>query len=94
MKLHEYHARSPESPLTRADESIKNLSRLTSQWEEAINTSIRSAEKESLRRFEELVQTVRHLLSTESVERSASIPNHLQQLWAETDSLARKQDQA
>ncbi|HEY6944110.1 MAG TPA: dynamin family protein [Candidatus Acidoferrum sp.] len=75
-------------------EVFKNLSRLTSQWEESINTSIRSAERESLRRFEELVQAVRHLLSKESVERSFSIQNHLHELRVEIESLSPRQDHA
>ena len=75
-------------------EVFKNLSRLTSQWEQSINASIRSAEKASLRRFEELLETVRHLLSTESVEGSVSIHNHLEQLWAEIENLSTKQQQA
>ena len=75
-------------------EVFKNLSRLTSQWEQSIIASIRSAEKASLRRFEELLETVRHLLSTESVEGSVSIHNHLEQFWAEIENLSTKQQQA
>lgn len=75
-------------------EVFKNLSRLTSQWEETINNSIRAAEKESLQRFQELVQTVRHLLSAEFLERGEAIRDHLRQLRAETENLSTRQDQA
>ncbi len=66
-------------------EVFKNLSRLTSQWEEAIHAAIRSTETEALRRFEELVLTVQRLLSTEGPERNGSIEAHLQQLQAQAD---------
>jgi GTP-binding protein EngB required for normal cell division len=41
----------------------KNLSRLTSQWEENLRKAIGESEKEAERRFDELVFTVRRLLS-------------------------------
>ncbi len=66
-------------------EVFKNLSRLTSQWEEAIHGAIRSTEKESLRRFEELVLTVQRLLSTESPERKSALQTSLQQVRAEIE---------
>jgi GTPase Era involved in 16S rRNA processing len=68
-------------------EVFKNLSRLTSQWEEAINSSVRAVEKESVRRFEELVQTVRRLLSTASAARSEAIQAHLHRLQGEAEAI-------
>ena len=44
-------------------EVFKNLSRLTSQWEEIIRGAILASQKEAMRRFDELVFTVRRLLS-------------------------------
>jgi len=41
----------------------KNLSRLTSQWENNLREAMHETEKEAERRFDELVFTVRHLLS-------------------------------
>jgi hypothetical protein len=66
-------------------EIFKNLPRLTSQWEEAIHGAIRSTEKESLRRFEELVLTVQRLLSAGSPERKATLHASLQQVRAEIE---------
>jgi GTP-binding protein EngB required for normal cell division len=68
-------------------EVLKHLSRLTSQWEEVINSSIRMAEKQALGRFKELVQTVRRLLCAEVVGRSALVQHHLTQLRAELESV-------
>jgi GTP-binding protein EngB required for normal cell division len=73
-------------------ELSKNLSRLTSQWEEAIHVAIRVTEKESLRRFEELVQTVRRLLSTASAGHSEAIQDHLRRLQAEVEALTPQLD--
>jgi GTP-binding protein EngB required for normal cell division len=44
-------------------EVFKNLSRLTSQWEKIIRSAILASQKEAVRRFEELVLTVKKLLS-------------------------------
>ncbi len=70
-------------------EVFKNLSRLTSQWEEAIHAAIRSTEKEALRRFEELVLTVRRLIARESPQRSEFIQGHLQELRAEIEHFSK-----
>jgi GTP-binding protein EngB required for normal cell division len=64
-------------------EVFKNLSRLTSQWEEALVVAIRSIEKESLRRLEELVMTVQRILAAETSAQSETVQNHLRQLQAE-----------
>jgi len=69
-------------------EVFKHLSRLTSQWEEVIHTAIRLTEKESLHRLQEMVQTVRRLLSTEVLQNSESIQHHLQQLRAKAQALS------
>jgi hypothetical protein len=71
-------------------EAFKNLSRLTSQWEEALVVAIRSTEKESLRRLEELVMTVRRILASETSARSEDIQIHLRQLQAEAEYLSTR----
>jgi GTP-binding protein EngB required for normal cell division len=75
-------------------EVFKNLSRLTSQWEEAINLAIRATEKESLHRFEELIMTVRRLLSMETLKHSDAIQNYLHQLRPEPELLSGRESQA
>jgi GTP-binding protein EngB required for normal cell division len=72
-----------------ASEVFKNLSRLTSQWEEAIHAAIRATEKEALRRFQELVSTVQHLLDRETIQGSTSVQRHLEALRAETEHFSK-----
>jgi len=61
-------------------EVYKNLSRLTSQWEDAISAAIQNAEKEAERRFEELVSTVEHLLLAEGPTAETGIQSYIQRL--------------
>lgn len=61
-------------------EILKNLLRLTSQWEETIPAAIQLTEKGAARRFEELVSTVRRLLSDAEQEAKADIPLYIQRL--------------
>jgi GTP-binding protein EngB required for normal cell division len=49
-----------------ADETFKNLSRLTSQWEEIVTGAIYQLQREAERRMEELLTTVQGLLSASS----------------------------
>ena len=69
-------------------EVFKNLSRLTSQWEEAIHAAMRSSETEALRRFDELVLTVQRLLSVENSDQADLLRERLRKLKAETESLS------
>ena len=68
-------------------EVYKNLSRLTSQWEETICSAIRSSEKEAHRRLDELVSTVQRLLISEEAGRSEALRDHLQQIRLELERL-------
>jgi hypothetical protein len=47
-----------------ADEVFKNLSRLTSQWEEIVTGAILELQREAEKRLEELLETVEGLVST------------------------------
>jgi GTP-binding protein EngB required for normal cell division len=56
-------------------EVFKNLSRLTSQWEDTVRASIDVAEKEAGRRFNEFVLTVRRVLQVpDPMQKSAILP--------------------
>lgn len=66
------------------DEVFKNLSRLTSQWEEIVNGAINQLEREAETRIEELVATVDRLTSLPASDAS-SIRNDLFRL----DTMAR-----
>ncbi len=66
-------------------EVFRNLSRLTSLWEETINHAIRCVEKESLQRLQELGN--RSTPSAESFKRSDSIQDYLAKLRSETECL-------
>jgi hypothetical protein len=55
------------------DEIFKNLSRLTTQWEEAVHRGIHVAEKEARARLDEILATVRRLLATPEPERDAEL---------------------
>jgi GTP-binding protein EngB required for normal cell division len=66
------------------DEVFKNLSRLTSQWEEIVNGAINQLQREAEHRIEDLVSTVGRLTSMPASEAS-SIRNDLSRL----DAVAR-----
>jgi len=69
-------------------EVFKNLSRLTSQWEEAIHAAIRSSEAEALHRFDELVSTVQRLLSVESLDHGYLLRDRLRNLKTQMESFS------
>lgn len=69
-------------------EVFKNLSRLTSQWEDILSAAIRTSEAEAHRRVDELVSTVRRLLSSSDAGQIEAIRGHLQQLQSELERLA------
>lgn len=58
----------------------KNLSRLTSQWEDVLVAAIHRTEKEAKRRLDELVRTVRRLLSADESPFTESIHFYLSQI--------------
>ncbi len=57
-----------------------NISRLTSQWEESVNTALRSIEKEAERRLDELIGTVERLIETASSDRVPAIKKDLERM--------------
>lgn len=61
-------------------EVYKNLSRLTTQWEEKIQAAIFETAKEAERRFVELIATVSRLLSAEDQGANADIGSFLQRV--------------
>lgn len=66
-----------------ADETYKNLSRLTSQWEEIVTTAILELQREAERRMAELLSTVQGLVSA-SRENAPRIRAYLEKLNALT----------
>jgi hypothetical protein len=76
------------------DEVRKNLSRLTSQWEEIVCGAIRSAEQEAHHRIEELVLTVQRLLSSEDSGQTEAIRVHIRQLQVEIERLSARKEPA
>lgn len=54
-----------------ADTVFKNLSRLATQWEELINKALSEMEKEAMRRMDDLIATLDHLLSSAGQEAPA-----------------------
>jgi GTP-binding protein EngB required for normal cell division/uncharacterized damage-inducible protein DinB len=71
-----------------ADETYKNLSRLTSQWEEIMTSAIFELQREAERRMEELLSTVQDLVSA-SGENAPQIRADLEKLQ-DHNSLARE----
>ena len=65
-----------------AEEIHKNLSRLTTQWEDRLTAAIHSTAKQAVQRFDDLTLTVQRLLASEDRERAASIRPLLEQLEA------------
>ncbi len=65
-----------------AAEIQKNLSRLTTQWEERVTGAIESTAKQAGQRFDDLTRTVERLLLSEDRERAAEIRPLLEQLEA------------
>jgi len=76
------------------EEVFKNLSRLTSQWDEAVCDAIRFSEREAHRRAEELVTTVRRLLGSEEAVPVKAIQRDLHELRIQMERLARPMEAA
>jgi hypothetical protein len=64
-----------------------NLSRLSTQWEESINSALWDVEKESRRRLEELLGTVERLVESSSNERAPQLRADLERLEQARKSL-------
>ncbi len=75
-----------------AGEVYKNLSRLTTQWEERINGAIVATAEQAGQRFDQLTLTVQRLLSSGDQERAAAIRPLLEQINAALP--ARRNDHA
>jgi hypothetical protein len=63
-------------------EVYKNLSRLTTQWEERLNAAIAATADQAGQRFDQLTLTVERLLSGGDQERAAAIRPLLEQITA------------
>ena len=66
----------------------QNLSRLSSQWEESLNSALWGIEKEARRRLDELIVTVDRLLESGGDERSLQLRADLERLEKARKSLA------
>src|ERR1017187_434988 len=66
----------------------QNLSRLSSQWEESINSALWGVEKEARRRLDELMGTVERLVESSSNERAPQLRTDLERLEKARKSLA------
>lgn len=75
-----------------ASEIYKNLSRLTTQWEERVNAAIAATAAQAVERFDQLTLTVQRLLSSGNQERAAAIRPLLEQITAALP--ARRNDHA
>jgi GTP-binding protein EngB required for normal cell division len=64
-----------------------NISRLTSQWEESVNTALSSIGTEAGRRFDDLIGTVERLIETADPNRAAAIREDLNAIAAAARSL-------
>ena len=71
-------------------EVFKNLSRLTSQWEDSIHAAIRATEMEAHGRFDETLFTVRRLLTTRDLKGNAPTRTFLQQIEMTLENLATR----
>jgi hypothetical protein len=68
-----------------ADETFKNLSRMTGQWEEIVTSAIFALQREAERRLEELLTTVEGLVSV-SGENAPQIRADMERLQALTSA--------
>jgi GTP-binding protein EngB required for normal cell division len=66
----------------------QNLSRLSTQWEESVNTAVWSVEKEAGRRLDELIVTVERLVESGGNERAPQLRADLERLEKARKSLA------
>jgi hypothetical protein len=71
-----------------ADETYKNLSRLTSQWEEIVTSAIFELQREAENRMEVLLSTVQGLVSA-SRENAPQIRADLEKLNALTGAASQ-----
>ena len=66
----------------------QNLSRVSTQWEESINSALWGVEKEARRRLDELMGTVERLVESSSNERAPQLRTDLERLEKARKSLA------
>jgi GTP-binding protein EngB required for normal cell division len=66
----------------------QNLSRLSAQWEESINSALWSMEKEARQRLDELISTVERLVDSGSDERAPQLRSDLDRIEEARKSLA------
>jgi GTP-binding protein EngB required for normal cell division len=66
----------------------QNLSRLSTQWEQSVNTALWRVEKEARRRLDELIVTVERLIESTGTERAAQLRTDLERLEKARKSLA------
>jgi hypothetical protein len=74
-----------------ADDTFKNLSRLTAQWEEIITSAIFELKREAEKRMEELLATVQGLVSAGS-DSAPQIRTDLERLQAAVSGANRRDD--
>ena len=67
----------------------QNLSRLSAQWEQSLNTALQAVRREAARRLEELIGTVERLMESGQV-RGPEIRGDLERLYAARKSLGQK----
>jgi len=65
----------------------QNLGRLATQWEESVNSALRSVEKESHRRLDELMPTVGRLVGSSNKKRTPQLRADLERIEAARKSL-------
>jgi hypothetical protein len=65
----------------------QNLGRLATQWEESVNSALRSVEKESHRRLDELMTTVGRLVGSSNKKRTPQLRADLERIEAARKSL-------
>jgi GTP-binding protein EngB required for normal cell division len=66
----------------------QNLSRLSTQWEQSVNTALWGVEKEARRRLDELMATVERLVESTGTERTLQLRTDLERLEKTRKSLA------
>ena len=66
----------------------QNLSRLSAQWEESVNSALWGVEKEARRRLDELIDTVERLVESGGNERAPQLREDLDRLESARKSLA------
>ena len=69
-------------------EVYKNLSRLVTQWEERLHAAIFQSAKEAEHRFDELITTIKTLLSGEDHGTKAKIKSYLERVSEMLSQLA------